>query len=480
MTYGPTPPAVGGPPLHPVDPSTGEPLPHVRVAGADEVGAAVAAARAAAPGWRRTPPADRAAALRRVADRVREAGEELARWTTREMGKPLDDARGGVEAAVGTIEQYAQLGPLHRGRSLLGSPGATDLMVPEPRGVVGLLTPWNDPVAVAAGLLAAALVTGNTVVHKPSERTTSTGLALAECFLAELPEGVLSVVTGDGGTGAALAASALDLVAHVGSTATGRSIAAAAAATGAAVVLENGGNDAMLVDAGVDPRWAAEQAALGAWANAGQICTSVERVYVHADVAEDFLDELASAARTAVLGSGLDPATTVGPLVDRRHRDAVHAHVVDALEAGAKALVGGEVPGGAGSFYPPTVLVGCTSDMLVMREETFGPVAPVQVVESFEEGLAAAAASPYGLAAVVLTPDMEHAQRAWRELPVATVKVNAAFGGAPGGAAQPRGASGRGFGYGPELLDEMTTTKVVHVEPAPAREVSAPPPAEPR
>ncbi|RJK93812.1 aldehyde dehydrogenase family protein [Vallicoccus soli] len=455
-------------PLRPVDPATGEPLPEVAVTGAPEVRAAVAAARAAAPGWRRTPPAERAAALRRVADRVREQADELARWTTREMGKPLGDARGGVEAAIGTIEQYAQLGPVHRGRSLLGAPGATDLMVPEPRGVVGVITPWNDPVAVAAGLLAAALVTGNTVVHKPSERTTSTGLALAACFAAELPADVLRVVTGDGATGAALASADLDLVAHVGSTATGRSIARAAAATGAAVLLENGGNDPLVVDAGVDPAWAAEQAALGSFANAGQICTSVERIYVHADVADAFLDELAARARDAVVGPGLDPATTVGPLVDARHREGVHRHVEDALERGAKALVGGELPHGEGAYYPPTVLVGCTPEMLVMREETFGPVAPVQVVPSFDAALEAACEGPYGLAAVILTADMEHAQRAWRELPVGTVKVNAAFGGAPGGAAQPRGASGAGFGYGPELLDEMTTTKVVHVEPAPA------------
>ncbi len=203
-------------PLRPVDPASGEALPEVPVVPAEEVLAAVAAARAAAPAWRRAAPADRAAALRRVADRVRERAEDLARWTTREMGKPLADARGGVEAAIGTIEQYAQLGPVHRGRALLGGSGATDLMVPEPRGVVAVITPWNDPVAVPAGLVAAALVTGNAVVLKPSERSTATGLALAACFAAELPEDVLRVVTGDGSTGAALAGAPVVVVAHVG------------------------------------------------------------------------------------------------------------------------------------------------------------------------------------------------------------------------------------------------------------------------
>ena len=140
---------------------------------------------------------------------------------------------------------------------------------------------------------------------------------------------------------------------------------------------------------------------------------------------------------------------------------------IDALEHGAKALTGGEIPDGPGTFYPATVLVDCTDDMTVMREETFGPVAPVCVVPTFEAALASASRSTYGLAASVLTPSMAHAQEAWRTLPVGTVKVNAVFGGAPGGAAEPRGASGSGFGYGPELLDEMTTTKVVHLSTPP-------------
>ena len=141
----------------------------------------------------------------------------------------------------------------------------------------------------------------------------------------------------------------------------------------------------------------------------------------------------------------------------------MHAHVADALAAGAHALTGGAVPGGPGAFYPPTVLIGCTPEMRVMREETFGPVAPVRVVPDFAAALAEAVDDAYGLAATVLTPDMAHAQTAWRELPVGTVKVNAVFGGAPGGAAEPRRASGTGFGYGPELLDELTRTKVVHL-----------------
>jgi acyl-CoA reductase-like NAD-dependent aldehyde dehydrogenase len=226
-------------------------------------------------------------------------------------------------------------------------------------------------------------------------------------------------------------------------------------------VLEGGGKDACVVDADVDPAWAASQVALGAFANSGQVCVSIERVYVHAQVAEAFLQALVAEAR----------ARSIGPLVDRAQRQLVHAHVAEAVAAGARRLTGGELPSGAGAWYPPTVLVGCHDGMRLMTDETFGPVAAVQVLPDFDAMLQAAGRSRYGLAAVVLTADQEHAQRAVRELPVSTVKVNAAFGGAPGGAATPGRGSGTGFGYGPELLDELSRCKVVHLEPAVTRAV---------
>jgi succinate-semialdehyde dehydrogenase/glutarate-semialdehyde dehydrogenase len=442
-----------------LDPRTGETVGRVPIATSQQCDDALRRARGAADAWARIPAAERAAALHAAAAAVRDAADELAALNTRETGKPLGDARGGVDAGVGTLVQYAELGPVHRGRSLHGSWDASDFMVPGPRGVVAVLTPWNDPVAVAAGLLGAALATGNTVVHKPSERCPQTGRRFAELLAAHLPEGVLEILDGDGEIGAHLAAADVDVVAHVGSTATGRAIARACAETGAKAVLENGGNDPLIVDEGVDPAWAAGQAALGAFANTGQICVSVERIYCHAAIADPFL--------AALTAEGVAWADRLGPLVDRRQREHVHGQVAEALAAGARALIGGEVPDGPGAFYPPTVLIGCTPGMRVMREETFGPVAPVRVVPDFDAALTEAVHDDYGLAATVLTADMAHAQRAWRALPVGTVKVNAVFGGAPGGAAQPRRGSGSGFGYGPELLDEMTTVKVVHLAPPP-------------
>ncbi|MGE2688931.1 aldehyde dehydrogenase family protein [Mycolicibacterium pulveris] len=441
-----------------LDPRTGDTVSRIPITDTHACEDAIARARAAFATWSRTPAAERAAALTAAAEAVRAASDELAELNERETGKLAEDSRGGVAAGVGTLVQYAELGPLHGGRSLQGGWGATDFMIPEPRGVVAVLTPWNDPVAVAAGLLGAALAAGNTVVHKPSERCPRTGRRFAELIAEHLPQGVLEIVDGDGKVGAQLASSEqVDVVAHVGSSVTGRAIARSCAERGAKAVLENGGNDALIVDAGVDPRWAAEQAALGAFANAGQICVSVERVYVVESIAEAFLDELVAEAR--VWGD------RVGPMVDTAQRALVHDQVADAVAEGARVLIGGAPRPGKGAFYPPTVLADCAPHMAVFCEETFGPVAPVRVVESFEAALSEAADDRYGLAATVLTADMAHAQQAWRTLPVGTVKINDVFGGAPGGASEPRRASGNGFGFGPELLDELTEMKVVHWSP---------------
>ena len=260
------------------DPATGELVGSIPAGGEEEAAAAVRAARAAWPAWANRDAADRAALLKQAARRLHEHAEELALLQTRESGKPLADSRGGVDAGIGAIEQYAELGPLHRGASLAGAAGAADVMVHEPRGVAALLVPWNDPVAIACGQIAAALVVGNTAVFKPSERTPLSGVRLAE--LMQLPEGVLTVLLGDGEVGRALVRDAgVDVVLHTGSVETGREIAEACAPSLARkALLELGGKDALVVDRDVDPAWAAGQAAAGAFANAGQVCTSVERI----------------------------------------------------------------------------------------------------------------------------------------------------------------------------------------------------------
>lgn len=446
-----------------LNPRTGEVASRVPVASEEEVGRAIGAAAAAWEEWRTTPAAERGAMLHRAADALSDAADRLAGINAQETGRPVAEARAGIDAGIGTLRQYAELGPLHRGHSLRGGALASDYTVPEARGVAAVLTPWNDPVAVACGLIGAALVTGNTVIHKPSERCPRLGHELGEVLSPVFPGGVFSTVNGGPDVGMLLTQDfSVAVIAHVGSSDAGARIARAGMLTGAHVIRENGGNDPLLVDADVDPRWAAEQAAIGAFSNSGQICTAVERIYVHRDIAEAFCQALAEEARRRNADGSL------APLVDTRMRDAVEAQVAEALARGAEALEGGHVPDGPGAFYPATVLTGCTDTMDIMLQETFGPVAPVRVVDTFAEGLSLAAAGDYGLAATVLTAGLEHAQQAIAALPVGTVKVNAVFGGAPGGSAQPRGISGQGFGYGPELLDEFTRVKVVHLAAPPA------------
>jgi betaine-aldehyde dehydrogenase len=291
---------------------------------------------------------------------------------------------------------------------------------------------------------------------------------LGEVLATAFPPGVLSTLSGGAGVGALLAEAAVDVIAHVGSSASGARIARVAAESGVHVIRENGGNDPLVVDRDVDPAWAAEQAAIGAFSNSGQICTAVERIYVHQAIAAEFCAALEAEAALR------NHNASVAPLVDTRLRDIVHAQVSEALEQGARAVEGGAVPEGPGAFYPATVLLNCTDAMQVMTEETFGPVAAVRTVPTFDDGLQLAGSGRYGLAATVLTGSIAHVQKAVAALPVGTVKINEVFGGAPGGSAQPRGASGEGFGYGPELLDEFTRVKVVHVAAPPPFAVQLP------
>ena len=460
-------PSTGSEGIEVLNPATEEQIGLIPAGTPEDIAAAVDAARAALREWSHLPAEERVGLVKAAARKMREHAEEISRLVTLENGKPLDDALGGVEAGIGTLEQYAELGPLHRGKSLNGDYMASDMMVHQPYGVAAVVVPWNDPIAIACGYLGAALVTGNTVVFKPSEKTPLSAVRLVEMF-AGLPDGVLNLLLGDERAGRPLVTHEdVNLVLFTGSVPTGRGILETAGSQLKKAVVELGGKDPMIVDSGVDPAWAAGEAATGSFANTGQICTSVERIYVHEAVAGEFLRELTARAEAIRVGDGTKPETEMGPLVDEGQRHLVDRHVREAVEAGAELLCGGEVPEKAGFFYPPTVLSGVRSGMAVVDEETFGPIAAVEIVPSFDEALKKANETVYGLAATVLTPDQEHAARAWRELTVGTVKINAVFGGAPGGAAEPRKASGLGFGYGPELLDEVTTTKVVHHAVAP-------------
>ncbi|GAA4165069.1 aldehyde dehydrogenase family protein [Gryllotalpicola daejeonensis] len=440
------------------DPRNGEPVGTLDGATDGEVRQVVDSSRIAQVLWEQMPAEARGRLLREAADAIEAHAGELAELNTRETGRRQSDAIAGVVAGIDTLRQYAELGPMHRGHSLAGVSTASDYTRYEPRGVAVVLSPWDDPVAISCRLIGAALVTGNTVVHKPSERCPHLGLRLGSLIASVLPPDVLQTVIGGPHVGGKLAADPLiDVVAHVGSSAAGREVSRLAGVGGAHVVRENGGNDALIVDAGVDAGWAAREAGRGAFANGGQLCTAVERIYVHRAVAHEFIAELVAVA------TRMNDDDELAPLVDERMCEQVHEQVKDAVERGARALVGGAPDDRPGCYYPATVLVDCTPEMAVMREETCGPVAPVQVVDDFDEALIAAGNDRYGLSATVLTPQIAHAELAIAELPVGTVKINNVFGGAPGGSAHPRRESGIGYGSGPELLDEMTVAKVVHL-----------------
>ena len=407
------------PELTVLDPATGDPIGHIPAGGVAEANHAVLTARSVQGPWARLAPEARGSLLKTAAQRLREHARELAALQTLEAGTPLADSLGGVEAGIGALEAYAAMGPLERGR-----PPRGDLVLRDPRGVVAILMPWCDPLAAGCGALGAALVSGNAVVLKPSEKAPLAVERLTE--LLDLGP-ILQLLHGDERAARPLSTHAgVDIVMRPGEEAAGSHLA--------------------IVDAGMDPAWAAEQVAVSAFAGAGQSCGSVERVHVHRALADAFLQALTTRARTLRVGPGSDPATEVGPLIDADHRLWVHRQVQDAVYTGAQLHAGGASLPGAGFFYPPTVLSGAPDDALVHCGETRGPVTTVRVVDSFDEALAV---DPLGLVSV-LTPSQTHAQRAWRELPARTVSINHVF--RPGRAAAE-----------PELLEAVTRTKVVHL-----------------
>jgi succinate-semialdehyde dehydrogenase/glutarate-semialdehyde dehydrogenase len=322
-----------------------------------------------------------------------------------------------------------------------------------PFGVAALIVPWNFPLSIAADSLPALLVTGNTVVLKPSELAPLACARAAELIADLVP---VFILHGGPEVGRALVADErVDIVVFTGSERTGREIGEVCGRRLVPALLELGGKDPVVVDAGVDPEWAAEVVATGAFMHTGQICTSMERIYVHRDVAEPFVEALVRRAREQRLG----------PLISERQREIVERHVAEAVAGGAEVLTGGVAEEGDGYFFPATVLTGVRDDMIVMREETFGPLAPVAVVDSFEEAVERAADSSYGLGATVLTQDDERAAEASRRIPAGIVWVNGwqMYGEDP--VYEPARASGVGKVGGSAMLEAVTRPQ--HVARAP-------------
>lgn len=445
-----------------VNPATEEVIARSPAGSGEDADRAVASAVGAQPAWAALPVAERVARVSEWADIVAAHAEELAEIECREMGKPTGMGRTFIDGAVAGLREAAARALSYGFEETVGHPdGGETRLLRHPLGATAVITPWNFPVPMVLGALGPLLAAGNTVVVKPSERSPLSTARLFE--LLPLPEGVVNLVLGDVRAGAPLAEhEQIQLVHFTGSVATGRKVGAGAGKLLHRSVLELGGKDPVVVDAGVDPVTTAAAVAFGAFINTGQICTSMERIYVHQDVADEFIAALVEAAGTYALGDGHDEGTVLGPLADERQRDTVRRHVADAVERGATVRTSGTEPQGKGFFYPATVLTGVDESMLVMNEETFGPLAPVAVVSSFEEGLERASRSRFGLAATVYTDDPDHAVAAAR-IPAGVVWVNQWQGGGPERVYEPARESGMGATGADSAYDAATRPASVHI-----------------
>ncbi len=452
-----------------VNPATGELLQEFESASAEDVAAAVNRARAVQPVWNGTAVQERVVVLREFQRRLNDKRSKIARTITSEAGKPLvegllteivvvlDAARFYAENAYAFLREQS----IPHGN--LAMKTKSGKIVREPHGVIGIISPWNYPFSIPATESLAAIVAGNAVVLKPSEFTSLTALALADLlYESGIPRDVFQVVVGDGATGSSLVNANIEKLIFTGSVATGKRIAASAAARLLPVVLELGGKDPMLVLDDADLDVASSGAVWGAFVNAGQACLSVERCYVHRSVYKPFLEACVSKANRLRVGNGMDAQTDVGPLIHERQVDTVEFHVENARSRGARVLTGGSRLTNLGrNFYAPTILADVTHEMFIMREETFGPVLPVTPFDSDEEAVNLANDSAYGLAASVWTKDRARGEALARRIQAGTVMINDAvscFGisEAPHGGVK---ASGLGHTHGRFGLEEMVRIK---------------------
>jgi acyl-CoA reductase-like NAD-dependent aldehyde dehydrogenase len=450
------------------NPATEETVASLGLPSGEQLDAAVAAAEEAFPVWAAIPAVERAELLHEVAARIRAQTDELARVMTLEGGKPLLENSDEVGWTAAAFDYYAEMGRNFAGRVIPPIESSQlALVVKEPIGPWGCIVPWNYPLLLLAWKVAPALAAGNTVVAKPSELTPLSTLMLAGCFEG-LPPGAVNILAGAGDIGSSLVADErIAGVAFTGSVATGKKVAAACAARVARMNLEMGGKDPFIVCADVagDVQVAARGGAWAAYLNAGQVCTSAERFYVAREVYDDFVSEFVSYTESLRLGDPLEASTDVGPMVSGPQRAKVEAQLEAAVSAGAELLVGGDRGGfERGHFFSPAVVTGAPGSTELLREETFGPVAPIVPVDSLDEAIRLANATRYGLGANVYTRDLETAVRCMREIRAGTVWINDPLTDNDAGPFGGMKQSGFGRELGQEGLEAFQETKHVHIE----------------
>jgi len=459
------------------DPANGDEIGRAPLMTAAQVAAAVKRAREAQPAWSRLSFRARARVILRAREIVLAQIEEIASLVSRETGKPPAEAISmEIVPTLDLMHHFARNTErlLKREKIDIGQydlMGRSSYIVYKPLGVLGIISPWNFPWATPLDEVVMALMAGNAVVVKPSELTPLTALKIADVFKqAELPEGLLEIVTGDGSTGAALVEAGVNKVMFTGSVATGKRVAEAAAKHLIPVVLELGGKDPMIVLEDAKLENAARAAIWGGFANAGQACASIERCYVHESIAREFTDLVVKETRALKQGQPSNGAVDLGAMTNERQLQIVESHVQDAVEHGAKVETGGHrLENTEGWFHEPTVVTGVDHTMELMRDETFGPVLPIMTFKTDDEAVRLANDSIYGLTASVFTSDIARGRRLAEQIDAGTVMVNEvvythAIAQTPWGGVK---QSGYGRTHGRLGLLELVSAQHIHVNRVP-------------
>jgi len=441
--------------------------------GPADVDAAVDAAREAFAAWSRMPAPERGKILREAGDLLTERKTGIATAMTREMGKPVAETKGDVQEAIDTAYYTAS-----ETRRLFGHtvpselPDKMNFTIRRPVGVCGMITAWNFPVAVPSWKILPALAAGNTIIFKPSEEAPHSGALFVQTLLdAGVPDGVLNLVQGAGAAGKALVAHPdVDAIGFTGSSAVGKTIAETCGRLNKKCSLEMGGKNPMIVMEDADLNLALEGVLWGAYGTTGQRCTATSRLICHEDVVDDFIAMIQDAAKDLTLGNGLEDGVDVGPLINEAALDKVNHYVGVGRDEGATLVFGGAQATGdgldSGFFFTPTLFRDVTPDMTIAREEIFGPVLSVLTVSSYEDAVAVANDTQYGLSSSIYTQDVNRSFRAMHDLEAGITYVNGPTIGAeahmPFGGVKDTGNGHRDGGW--EVFDFYTETKTCYID----------------
>jgi len=450
------------------NPFTQETITSVPHSSKEDVAQAVSFAKAAWENWKTIGSLEMRDLLRGVAEKSRKNDKDIASIICAESGKPLIECLDEIEWIASIFEYYSEIGRDQRGRVVAPvAPNSMSIVVKEPYGVVGCIVPWNYPLLLMAWKAAPALAAGNTVVVKPSELTPLSILHWLDVACDHLPKGVLNVITGPGDTGEALVKHPdTRVIAFTGSVETGKKIAVMAAKQLKKTSLELGGNDPIIICDDVDIEIAAKGTTWGGLLNAGQVCTSVERVFVMESIADKFIDAVVDETKKVRLGNPMDGQTDMGPLVSDLQLKKTQDKIKKATSEGARVLCGGKKPEKfkKGYFFEPTVFDQVKSNMEMMNLETFGPVIPIQTIKTIDEAIELANNSIYGLGCNIYTNNMEKALTAANNIKAGSFWINdpltdneaAPFGGMK--------MSGGGRELGIEGLDEFREAKHILID----------------